>query len=109
MRNQGPLETGLEFVQLSAQMTMMLAEANMVIFMRVCGLAGFWNVSASEKSRMVREKTHAAQASARAAGRAMAAGESPTAIAQAALDPVRRRTKSNVLRLARRGPGMGPR
>jgi hypothetical protein len=109
MRNHGPFETGLQLAQLSAQMTMMLAEANMVIFMRVCGLAGFWNVTASEKTRMVREKTHAAQASARAAGRAIAAGESPAAIAQAALKPVRRRTKSNALRLARRGPGPGTR
>lgn len=107
MRQHGPFETGLQLAQLSTQMTMMLAEANMVIFMRLWGLAGFWNVTDCEKTRMVREKTHAAQASARAVGRAIAAGQSPAAIAQAALKPVRRRTKSNVLRLSRRGPGPG--
>lgn len=109
MRNHSPFETGLQFAQLSAQMTMMLAEANMVIFMQMCGFAGFWNVTSGEKSRMVREKTRAAQASARAAGRAIAGGQSPVAIAQAALTPVRRRTESNVVRLSRRGTGFGAR
>lgn len=107
MRSHGPLETGMQVMHLSAQMTMMLAEANMVILMRLWGMAGAWNVRPTENRRMVSEKAFAMQASARAAGRAIAAGESPAAIAQAALNPVRRRTKSNVSRLARRGPGPG--
>lgn len=94
-------------MHLSTQMSMMLAEANMVIFMRLWGLAGVWNVAPSENRRMVSEKSSAAHASAFAAGRAIAAGKSPAAIAQAALNPIRRRTSFNVSRLARRGPGGG--
>lgn len=96
----------MQITQLSTQMAMMLAEANMVIFMRLWGLAGLWNVTPSEKHRMVSEKARAAQASAIAAGLALASGKSPAAVAHAALKPVRRRTKSNVRRLSRRGPGI---
>lgn len=105
MRSYDPFETGMQLARLSTQMAAMLAEANMVIFMRLWGLAGLWQVAPSEKRRMVSEKVTAAQASAVAAGLALASGKSPAAVAEAALKPVRRRTKSNVRRLARRGPG----
>lgn len=87
----------------------MMAEAQMVIAMRMMGMAGFWNVTPFENTRMVQEKAVAAQAAALAAGRAIATGQSPAAAAFAALKPVRRRTKSNVRRLTRRGPSAGPR
>ncbi len=83
----------------------MMAEANMVVLMRMWGIAGFWNVTPRESTRMVAEKAAAAQASALAAARAAGRGASPVAVASAALKPVRARTRSNVARLAKRGPG----
>lgn len=93
-----------QMMQLSLQSSMMLAEANMVIAMRLWGMAGVWRVAPSENTRMVQEKTDAIQAASLAAGQAMMAGKSPHATALAALKPVRARTKSNVNRLAKRGP-----
>lgn len=104
MRIAGPFSSTIQLAHLSVQSAMMLAEANMVIVMRLWGMAGFWNVTPFENRRMVHEKAAAAQASALAAGRAIAAGKGPAAVAHAALKPVRHRTKSNVRRLTRRGP-----
>jgi len=106
MRNANPLGLGLELSRLSAQMGLMMAEANMVVLMRLWGIAGFWNVAPYENRRMVREKATAARDSAFAAARAASLGHSPAGIAHAALKPVRHRTQSNVRRLTRRGPGV---
>ncbi|HEX9857301.1 MAG TPA: antifreeze protein [Paracoccaceae bacterium] len=92
-----------EAVRLTIQLGMMALEAQMVITLRLWGMAGMWNTSATESERMVSEKRMAVLASGRAAGRALAGGASPAGIALAAVKPVRRRTKSNVSRLAQRG------
>ncbi len=105
MRSKTPFGTGMELTRLATQMGLMMAEANMVILLRLWGLAGVWNVTPHEKRRMVREKSDAATESAFAAARAAIAGGSAAAVAHAALKPVRSRTKSNVRRLALRGPG----
>jgi hypothetical protein len=105
MRNANPLGLGLELSRLSAQMGLMMAEANMVVFMRLWGMAGLWNVTPHENRRMVHEKTAAVRDAAFAAARAASLGRSPAAVAHAALKPVRSRTNSNVRRLTRRGPG----
>jgi hypothetical protein len=94
----------IQMMSLSIQTSMMMAEAQMVIAMRLWGMAGLWNTAPGEVSRMVREKQSAGIASAMAAGRAVSAGKNAGDIAMAAMKPVRARTRSNVSRLARRGP-----
>ena len=94
-----------EMTRLTLQTGMMLTEANMVIAMRMWGMAGMWRVTGAEDARMVSEKTAAVQAAAMAAGQAMLAGKSPAGVALAAMKPVRAKTRSNAKRLALRGPG----
>jgi hypothetical protein len=95
----------MTMLHLSMQTTRMMAEAQMVIAMRLAGMAGGWRVTPDENTRMVQEKSTAMVQSAMAAGRAIAAGASPERVALAALKPVRAKTRANVARLARRGPG----
>lgn len=96
--------TPAEAMRLALQFNMMMAEAQMVVAMRLLGMGGFWNVTSDETTRMVSEKAHAALASGRAAGRAAMAGKTPAKVALAAMKPVRARTRANASRLARRGP-----
>lgn len=102
-----PLFAPLDLYQLWLQSGLMLAEAQAVMAMRLWGMAGLWNTTPTEMTRMVVEKRSAAIASARAAGRAAAQGKPPADVALAAIKPVRARTKSNAARLTRRGPS-GP-
>ncbi|MBT9246883.1 antifreeze protein [Gemmobacter fulvus] len=97
--------TPTQAVKLSMHTGLMLAEAQMVIAMRLWGMAGLWNVTPEENSRMVQEKTEAMTQSAMAAGRAMLSGKGAAGVAMAALKPVRMRTRSNMKRLTQRGPG----
>jgi hypothetical protein len=92
-------------MNLSLRFGFMLAEAQMVMAMRMLGMAGLWRVAPSENARMVGEKLVAAQQSARAATRAALQGKPPAMIADHALKPIRRRTSANAKRLASRGPG----
>jgi hypothetical protein len=94
-----------EILRLSMQSGMMLAEANMVIAMRLWGMAGLWKTNPGETDRMVQEKTDAAMASGVAMAKALAAGKSPAGVALAGLRPVRAKTRSNAARLSKRGPG----
>lgn len=89
-----------------AQIAMGLAavEAQMVIAMRMWGMMGLWNTPQSENLRMFTEKAAAAFAAQNGMARAILSGEGPGAVALAAITPVRRRTRSNVKRLVRRGP-----
>jgi uncharacterized membrane protein len=100
-----PFTTPSEAMRLAMQSGMMLAEANMVIAMRLMGMGGMWRVTPAETARMVKEKTDAAVASGQAMGRAMAAGHGPAKVALAGLKPVRAKTRANASRLAKRGPG----
>jgi len=100
-----PLPTPAEMLRLSIQTSLMLAQAQMVIGMRVMGMMGFWRVLPSETTRMSAEKVAALGEATLASSRAMLAGKTPARIAEAALKPVSRRTSANVKRLARRGPG----
>ena len=94
-----------ELIRLSMQSGMMLAEANMVIAMRIWGMAGMWKTHPGETDRMVQEKSAAAMASGAAMAKAMVAGKSAAAVALAGLKPVRAKTRSNAARLSKRGPG----
>lgn len=93
-------------VKLSMHTGLMLAEAQMVIAMRLWGMAGFWNVAPEENSRMIHEKTEAMTQAALSVGRAMLSGKGAAAIAMSALKPVRSRTRSNLKRLQGRGPDL---
>lgn len=97
--------TPSEAIRLALQSGMMLAEANMVIAMRVMGMGGMWRVTPAENARMLQEKTDAAVASGAAMSRAIMAGQSPAKVALAGMKPVRDKTRANVSRLAKRGLG----
>ncbi|QDC08858.1 antifreeze protein [Oceanicola sp. D3] len=88
-------------IRLQMQMAVMTMEASAVIWMRMMGMAGAWNVAGGENSRMVREKQVAFVKAAQEASLAAMGGRN---VAAAALRPVRRKTRSNVYRLAKRGP-----
>ncbi|MFM2389341.1 MAG: hypothetical protein RLZZ437_896 [Pseudomonadota bacterium] len=92
---------------LSLRTGMMMAQANMVIGMRLMGMAGSWNVTSAENKRMVDEKTEAAVASGTAMMKAALSGKGPVAVAEAGLAPVARKTRANAKRLAKRGPKVG--
>jgi hypothetical protein len=100
-----PMMTPAQMINLSMKTGMMLMEAQMVIGMRMMGMAGLWRVLPSENARMSSEKVSAVTESAMATSQAIMSGKSPAFIAEAALKPIRRRTSSNVKRLANRGPG----
>ena len=100
-----PFPSQTEAMRLALQSGMMLAEANMVIVMRVMGMGGMWRVSPAENARMVQEKTDAAVASGAAMSRAIMAGQSPAKLALAGMKPVRDKTRANASRLAKRGLG----
>lgn len=93
--------TPLDFLQPTILMSQLMVEANMVIAMRLWGMAGGWKMSQGEHSRMVNEKTRAVQESGLAVARAVGAGQGPGAVAMAAMKPMRRRTKANARRLSR--------
>ena len=96
-----------DLLRLSLQTGTMLAQANMVIAMRMWGMAGAWNVTQGEDKRMVDEKGVAMAAAGAAAMGAAMQGKGPVAVALAALQPVARKTRANATRLAKRGPGKG--
>ena len=94
-----------DLMRLGMKTSFMALEAQSVIAMRLMGMAGMWRVSPSENSRMVTEKTRAATQGAMAATRAALNGQNAAKVANAAISPSARRTKSNVKRLAHKGPG----
>ena len=97
--------TPIQMMSLSIRYATMVTEAQMVIGMRMLGMAGMWHVTPSENARMVSEKLEAVQQAAISATRAAMQGKSPAVIAEHALKPIGRRTSANAKRLARRGPG----
>lgn len=86
------------------QLSRIALEARAVIAMRLWGMAGLWAVAPSENRRMVSEKAAAFTRSGTAAVQATLKGQSPAQIVDASLRPIRRKTRSNVRRLSRRGP-----
>ncbi len=79
----------------------MMMEANMVIGIRMMGMAGLWAMPAAELDRMIAEKQNAFTGSAIAATLSAMTGGTPEAIARAALGPIGRKTRSNVKRLTK--------
>lgn len=96
-----------DMVEAAVSLALVAMEAQLVISMRLMGMVGLWNVPASENLRMINEKTSAMVAAQSGVMRAVLQGEGPGAAVLAAVKPVRRRTRSNVKRLMRRGPTLG--
>lgn len=90
--------------RLGAEMTRLGMEANAVIWMRMMGMAGLWNVSALEDGRMLAEKPEAFRDAGMRAGRAAMGGNAPDRIVSAAIKPLARKAAANRRRLAKRGP-----
>lgn len=88
----------------SVQVSMMAAEAQAVIAMRVWGMAGLWSVTPHEKTRMIHEKAETMMTSGTRAGFAAATGKRPDQVMAAAIKPMRQKTRANSKRLAKRGP-----
>ena len=82
----------------------LMAETQAVIGFRMLGLAGIWAVTPSENRRMVDEKLPAFTEALIAGTIAGSRGRSPAQIMDATLRPLRRRTRQNSRRLAKRGP-----
>ncbi len=98
--------TPFRAAELTLETGVMIAEAQAVIAMRLWGMAGLWNTAPEESLRMVQEKAEAALQSTLAAGRAVMNGNDSTAVALAALKPVRHHTRANMKRLSARGPAV---
>jgi len=99
------LAAPLQSWQVSVQVATMLGEAQMVVAYRVLGQMGLWATGPLETRRMFREKPAAFVQSAAAVAAAVQAGKRPDQILAAAVTPLGRRTRANMRRLARRGPG----
>ncbi|RYH01702.1 antifreeze protein [Salipiger sp. IMCC34102] len=95
--------TPFDLIELNMEVGLMLTEAQMVIAMRMMGMGGLWSVTKSENARMVSEKAEALTRSAQAAGLAAMSGQRPDQIMQAAVKPLRAKTRANAHRLGRRG------
>lgn len=97
----GPVDAfalGLEMLHLAN-------ETQSVVTMRLLGMSGLWNVNPTENTRMVTEKPAAFARSAEAAMKAAIDGQRPDQVMAAAVEPLRRETRSNVARLSKCGPG----
>ena len=93
----------IELWQMSLQLWHLTVETQMVVGMRVMGMAGVWSVTPYENRRMVGEKIPAFSNAAIAAGRSAMRGERPDQILSAAIRPIRGQTYANSRRLSRRG------
>ena len=86
------------------QTAQMMFEAQTVMTLRMLGMCGAWGTAPAESMRMVFEKPDAFIRSASSATEAMMLGKRPDQIAEAAIRPLRRKTKANAKRLRRAGP-----
>lgn len=93
----GPWRAGLA-------MWTMMAEAQTVVALRVMGMCSVLPAFPRERHTMLAEKGPVFLESAIAAGRAAALGRGPVAVAEAAIRPIGRTTRSNVRRLTRPRP-----
>jgi len=90
----GPMRAGLAFWT-------MMAEAQAVVAIRTMGMWGVLPAAPSERHDMLAEKGPAFLESAFAAGQAAVMGKTAVQVAEAALRPIGRQTRSNVRRLTK--------
>lgn len=95
--------TPFQFARLAQETGQMLAEAQMVITMRMFGMAGLRQMAPTETTRMVQEKAEAMMQATTAASLAMLTGAGAATVVMEALKPVRRRTHANLRRLSKQG------
>lgn len=91
-----------DILRASIEATRIMAESQLVIGLRLAGMAGFWPMGQAETGRMLSEKIAAGQLAGQAALRAGMAGGSLPQIALAAMQPVGRRTRANARRLTKK-------
>lgn len=91
-----------DILRASVEATRIAAESQVVIGLRLAGLAGFWPMGQAEAGRMLSEKVTASLQAGEAALRTGLAGGSLPQIALAAMHPVGRKTRANAHRLTRR-------
>ena len=103
MSNRQQIATPLELMTTGWAAWRMAAEANMVIAMRLAGMAGIWSVTPAENTRMVSEKGPAFAEAGMAAWTSAVAGQRPDQVMAAWLRPISRHTSANSRRLSKRG------
>ncbi|GFE64015.1 antifreeze protein [Litoreibacter roseus] len=99
----GKYASPLDLWRTGMEVSMLVAETQAVMTLRMMGMAGVWSVTPSENSRMVSEKLPAFAKSATAAGTAIMTGKRPDQVMSAAVKPLRSKTRANSRRLAKRG------
>jgi hypothetical protein len=92
----------LELMKLQWRTAEMVLQAQVVIGMRMMGMAGMRPARPDENMRMITEKQKAFAQSGMAAMSAAMAGKSPAQIYGRALAPIGRTTRANSRRLSRR-------
>lgn len=93
--------SGQPYWKLGLDLWRVSVEAQMIIGMRMAGMAGMWTLAPGETTRMVLEKQDAFSKGFAQAGASAMGGQRPDQIMQAALQPVKRRTSTNSRRLCR--------
>lgn len=93
--------TPADMAKLGADWWRLTYQTQMVMALRLSGMAGYWSMKPDEPLRMVLEKGPAFGRAAMAAGEAAAKGKRPDQITRAAMKPLSRKTKRNVKRLTR--------
>ena len=99
------LMTPFDFMAPALEASHIMAESQMVIGMRLAGMAGLWPMAETETERMLAEKLSAGMDSAHAALRSGMAGGNISEMAMAAMKPVRAKTRANAKRLQRNVTG----
>ena len=95
-----------DMIRTSLGLGMLAAETQMVMAMRIAGMAGAWSVLPSENQRMIDEKGPAFLEAAADAWMAAISGKRPDQVLDAWTTSLRRKTGGNARRLMRRGPRM---
>ena len=94
--------TPFDFIRPALEASKIMRDAQVVIGLRVAGMAGFWPMGKAETDRMVSEKLHAGVDSVHAAMRSAIAGGNLPDVAMAAMRPVGHKTQANKRRLSRK-------
>ncbi|MEP5732184.1 MAG: antifreeze protein [Sulfitobacter sp.] len=88
-----------DFFNMQLRLTTLMVEAQSVMTLRILGMSGIIATPQGENSRMMQEKGPALAQSVAHASQALAAGQRPDQLFDAALAPVSDRVRSNRKRL----------
>ena len=103
----GPNMDPTDWMRTGTQVSMMLWEAQSVMTLRVLGMSGLWAVAPGENDRMLSEKAPAWTEGTMSALTAAMSGKRPEQVIDAAIKPLRRKTRANMRRLTKVGPKLG--